>query len=319
MKITRPVWQVALLVLVLALVFPVPALAANPDLVILGDSYVLSAGERLDENLTVLGGHVVIEQGAEVGGSILLLGGTLQLDGKVEGNISAAGGVLNLGESAVVEGDISTAGVTVWQAEGAVVQGEVVSEAAETMRNLRSNNLHMPFIVDQVLSPLAVLTRSLVAAALAVLMVMFLPQVVERVTGALVSQPMLSGVMGLLTILVFPLAFVLAIVTILLIPLGLLSLLVLGSAYLLGWIAFGYEVGRRIAAMFHWDWAPPVIAGMGTLVISLLLGGLGQIPCLGWLISFLAWHIGLGAVVLTRFGLVAYGRDLVSGSLNPNA
>lgn len=319
MKYLRPVWRVAFLVLCLALLFPVPALAAEPGLIILGNTYTLSSNERLDENLTVLGGHVVIEQGAEVSGSILILGGTLQLDGLVEGNITAAGGVLNLGENAVVEGDISTAGATVWLAEGALVQGDVVSEAPDTIRSLRSNNLHMPFIADQLLSPLAVLTRALLAAALAVLAVMFLPQVVERVTGALMSQPVLCGGMGILTILVFPLAFVMAIITILLIPLGLLSLVVLALAYFLGWVALGYEVGRRIAAMFHWDWAPPVIAGIGTFVISLLLGGLGQIPCLGWVISFLVWHAGLGAVVLTRFGLQTYGRDLVSGSLNPNA
>ena len=319
MNRTHAIWKLGLLIVFLALALPGAAQAADPGLLVLGSTDTLSDGESLDENLTILGGQVVIEQGGVVQGNILLLGGTLQIDGTVEGNISAAGGVLNLGETAQVSGDISTAGVSVGQADGAVIGGEVITETSETVRNLRANDLHMPLVVDRVLSPLALLTRVLVAAALAVLVVMFFPKPVERVAQAVVSQPVLSGGMGILTILVFPLALVMVMLTILLIPLGLLGLLALVVAYLYGWIAMGYEVGRRIAAMFHWDWAAPVIAGMGTLVISLVFGVVGQIPCLGWLISFLVWHAGLGAVILTRLGYQAYRQDLPSGSLNPTA
>lgn len=319
MKRLGSLLKLAAFLVVLMLALPTPVLAASPGMLVVGNTYTLSSGKTLEENLIILGGSVVIEQGGGVKGDILLLGGTLKVDGKVDGNISAAGGVLDLGETAQVNGDISTAGAALWQAEGAVVQGKIIRETRETLQNLRANNFHLPFVFDRVLSPLAFLTRSLVAAALAVLVMMFLPQPVQRVAQALASQPVLSGGMGILTILVFPLAFLMVVVTILLIPLGLFGLLVLGLAYLYGWIAFGYEVGRRILAIFHGDLAAPVVAGVGTLFISLLFGGLGQIPCLGWLISFLVWQAALGAVVLTRFGLQVYGQDLASGSLNPKA
>ncbi len=306
MKLSKPFIGLVMIILVLALALPARAVAAVPGMLILGDTYTLASGELLDENLTILGGNVVIEQDATVDGDILLLGGTLRMDGIVEGDISAAGGVLELGETAQVKGDISTAGASLRQAEGAQINGKIITETGETVSNLRSRGLNLPALVNQVLTPLAFLVRVLVMAALAVLAVMFLPQPVERVAQTLVSQPVLSGGMGILTIIVFPLAFILTVVSILFIPLGLLGLLTLGILYLYGLIAVGYEVGRRIAAMFHWDWAAPVIAGVGTLAISLVLGGLGQIPCLGWLISFLVWHWGLGAVILTRFGTQPY-------------
>jgi hypothetical protein len=45
-------------------------------------------------------------------------------------------------------------------------------------------------------------------AALAVLAAMFFPQPVERVAKTITAQPVLSGGMGLLTVLVIPLALI---------------------------------------------------------------------------------------------------------------
>ncbi len=319
MKKVKLLWIFLSLVLLLAITLPLPARAAEPGLVIVGSTYTLSRGDVLADDLTILGGHAVIELGAVVDGDIFLLGGTLRVAGRVEGDISAAGGLLELEATAQIEGNITTAGASVSQADGAVVQGEIVSGSSKSLDALKADNLHLPYVADQILSPLVFLVRSLVAAALAVLVVMFFQKPVERVAQVIVSQPALAGGMGLLTIAVFPVAFILIIITILLIPVGLFGVLALAVAYLFGWIAFGYEAGRRIAAMFHWDLAAPIIAGVGTLVVSLVFGGLGQIPCLGWLISFVVWNIGLGAVILTRFGLQNYVQGLPSGSPNPNA
>ncbi|MCU0484682.1 MAG: polymer-forming cytoskeletal protein [Anaerolineales bacterium] len=319
MRTAKSLFVMAAFLLMLAAAFPLPVQAAEPGLVVLGSTYTLSSGETLEDDLTILGGHALIEEGATVEGDIFLLGGTLRIAGKVKGDISAAGGVLDLEAPAQITGNITVAGASISRADGSVVEGQIISGSSDSFNNLRANNLHLPFVADQVLSPLAFLFRSLAAAALAVLVVMFFQKPVERVAQAGISQPLLSGGMGLLTIAVFPLAFILVIITILLIPVGLFGILALAVAYLFGWIALGYEAGRRITAMFHWDWAAPIIAGMGTLVVSLVFGGLGQIPCLGWLISFLVWNVGLGAVILTRFGLQDYVRDLPSGSPNPKA
>lgn len=317
MKRTQ-VWILAVaLLLLLALAFPARALAAPPGLLIIGNSYTLESGESLDEDLAIIGGNVTIEEGATVYGNILMLGGTLQVDGKIEGDITAAGGVLELGESAQVDGDVSTAGAALSQAEGAQIEGKVTTETTDTLSKASPTGWRRPFLINQVVSPLAFLARVLVVGALAALVMMFFPRPVERVAQALISQPVLSGGMGIVTLLVFPLALVLALITIILIPIGLLSILGLALLYLFGWIAFGYEVGRRFAEMFHWDWAPPVHAGVGTLITSLVFGSLGQIPCLGWLISFVVWNVALGAVLLTRFGTQPYADRGFPTTHNP--
>jgi hypothetical protein len=54
------------------------------------------------------------------------------------------------------------------------------------------------------------------------------------------------------------------------------------------------------------DFQPVVEAGLGTLVFALVVLGFGFIPCVGWVASALVSSIGIGAVILTRFGAKAY-------------
>jgi hypothetical protein len=74
-------------------------------------------------------------------------------------------------------------------------------------------------------------------------------------------------------------------------------------AYMLGWLALGMEVGVRIAQMFKQEWPLPLAAGLGIFILNLVTQGLGVVaPCLGGLIPGLIGIVGLGAVLITRFG-----------------
>jgi hypothetical protein len=58
--------------------------------------------------------------------------------------------------------------------------------------------------------------------------------------------------------------------------------------------------------------APLWAAGLGTLLITLIGMGLSVAFCLapfGWLMIFALGCVGLGAVVLTRFGTMAYASS----------
>ena len=57
------------------------------------------------------------------------------------------------------------------------------------------------------------------------------------------------------------------------------------------------------------EFQPVLAGGLGTLVVSLVLGGIGFIPCVGWLGYFVVGLIGLGAVLLTRFGSRPYPEN----------
>jgi hypothetical protein len=89
-----------------------------------------------------------------------------------------------------------------------------------------------------------------------------------------------------------------------LLPLSLIGVVVLVCGFVFGWVSIGLEVGKRIEKMFKVEdpWVPAVSAGVGTLTLSVVSYSVGLIPCIGWVLPFLVYVLGLGAVVLTLFG-----------------
>jgi hypothetical protein len=309
-------------VMLLALAVPTVAFAGGhlDGRVILGGEFTLASGETLDGDLVVLGGNARTEQGSLITGAVFIAGGNLQIDGTVNGDISVLGGNVDLMSHAVVKGNVSSVGGNVNRAEGAQVMGEIITgEGLNIPFTIQPSpgvpgGVQVPFAGGQIWAdtfrPLARLGwnifQSLMLAALAVLVVMFAPQATDRVSQAIVDQPIIAGGLGILTWIVSLALIVLLFVTICLIPFGLLGAIVLVVAGVFGWIAVGLEVGKRIGVMFNWQLHPAGAAGLGTLIVGLLADGIGFIPCVGWLAPALVSAIGLGGVVLTRFGTRVY-------------
>jgi hypothetical protein len=99
-------------------------------------------------------------------------------------------------------------------------------------------------------------------------------------------------------------------ITICLSPAAALIALALGVAGLFGWVAIGARVGRRLLEALGAGRIEPLwVAGLGTLIITLITVGLSAAFCLaplGWLLMVVIGCFGLGAVVLTRFGTTPY-------------
>lgn len=305
--------SIALMVLIVALLaFPGTALAQSPgggnDQVVFGGTYTLEKGQDLNGNLVILGGIAILEESSTVNGDITLTGGSLFIQGEVKGNITGVGGSITLGDTAVVNGDVNTIGAALNRSNQAVIKGSVSSSGPGNFRiplkwsadSLKNLNLNLFQPVGNVLWGIF---QALAMAALALLVTLFLPHPTGRVAHTISSQPVIAGALGLLTIVVAPALFIVLLVTIILIPLSLIGLLVLAIAFAFGWIAVGYETGRRLAAMFKVQWAAPVNAGVGTLVISLLSSGFSIIPCVGWVLPAVLAIVGLGGVLITRFGM----------------
>ena len=154
------------------------------------------------------------------------------------------------------------------------------------------------------------LLRAIVVALLAMLAMMFLQPQVQRVGQAITKQPLMSGGVGLLTILGAPaviaiVALVMA-VTLILIPVAvvvvLLGGLTIALAWLFGMIALGQEVGDRFTQSINQSWTPVLSAGFGTFLLMLVGGIVGEIPCVGWLAPALIGLLGIGGVAITWFG-----------------
>jgi hypothetical protein len=159
------------------------------------------------------------------------------------------------------------------------------------------------------------LIRSFLWAALAVLVSLFLSQRTERVAESVLKNPLVAGGMGCLTILIVPLILLVLVITICGIPFALIGTFGLWVAWGFGIIVIGYEIGRRLAQLIKADWAIPVSAGIGTFALTLGLNGIGAlVPCVGWMAPAAVGLVGLGAVLLTRFGGRVYPYDEPGGA-----
>jgi hypothetical protein len=302
----------AFLVILLAFALPINAHAGGlmDSKVVLGGTFTLSSDEVLRGDLGVFGGVATLEPGSLVTGSVFVLGGNLEVGGEIDGDLVVIGGNASLGGSAVVKGDVVTLGGNV-DRDGATIEGdEIRGENVTIPFDFEFDRLvNMPFRAFRFSAQarvLGYLFQSFVLAALAILIVMIWPGATNKVGAALVRQPAASAGIGILTAIVAPVLIVVMMVTICLLPVGLLGIVVLLVAGLFGWIAIGLEVGQRIAIALDQDIQPVVIAGVGTLVLALVILGFGFIPCIGWMAPALVGAYGLGAVILTRFGTRLY-------------
>lgn len=321
----KPISRISLIlitVLVLAAAFPGAAYAqttgGEEGKFVFGGSYTLDSGETLNGGLVVVGGSAELEEGSLVVGDVVVVGGELDIYGEVDGTVIAVGGKAYLGEDSVIDEDLVTIGGAVQREEGAVVRGAITAEMPEDFDldafdpdMLRENqdwrtSMYRGFkpVGDLILN----FMQSLAMAALAAVLALFLLKPMERVSSAVVSQPLPAGGLGILTLIVLPALLVVLAITIILIPVSLIGFLTLGAGMLFGWIAMGLEVGKRMEKMFKVEeaWAPAVRAGVGTLTLSLLAYAVGMVPCIGWILPFLVAMLSLGAVVLTLFGTRDY-------------
>jgi hypothetical protein len=307
-----------LTVLVLVLALPLMAFSSGfaDGRVVLGGEFVLESGDTLDGDLAIIGGIATIMADSTVTGSVFLVGGNLVVDGTISGDLAVVGGNARLGPAAVVGGDLLTFGGNV-NRNGGTVMGDTISGeqlnfplSTQFTRDIPFRYFNPGIGTNYAVRAVTFLFQSVMLAALAVLIVMFLPKNVDMVAATIVDQPVIAGAFGLLTFIVAPILIVFLIITICLAVVGIAGAVVLVAAGVLGWVALGMEVGKRLARAMNQDYQPVVAAGLGTLIFALVVNGIGFIPCVGWLAPFLASAVGLGAVLMTRFGTRAYGMQI---------
>lgn len=335
-------WLIGLIVLSIgALLLPAtPALADGdpPDddgVFIWNEDYTLEEGKRLDGDLIVLNGDVTLEAGSRVQGSVITWNGSAKVEGTVERDLVVSGGDIVLGDGARVAGDV----VCSWncdleQKPGARVGGGIIEGVP--LRGLQLDRVRgVPQIPSlpkiwasgpgRVLNWMLRAIRSLVAimvvAAVAGLVALIWPQQTAQVGQAVVEAPLPSLGIGLLTVVAGTALIVALAITICLSPVAILAALALSAAGLFGWIAVGGVVGERLLrALNAREIAPLWAAGLGALLITLIGTGLSSAFCLaplGWLMIFALGSVGLGAVVLTRFGTTTYVPATGSGQALP--
>jgi len=242
------------------------------------------------------------------------------VDGSVEGDVLVVGGLLELGPNAVVERDVSVLAGQFEQDPEAEVYGEVVSGIEGPFNVSVPGDLQLPFPgwvklpniqldTNPLWEGLWILFRSVLWAAVSVLVILFFPKQTQRVAKAAVSQPLISGGFGLLTLVVAPIILVVVVITIIGIPIAFLAVFALFIVWIFGVVALGSEIGKRLSRVFNQEWSMAVSTGLGTFLLTLVIEGINLIiPCVGWIGLLAMAVVGIGSVLLTRLGTQDYPR-----------
>ncbi|MBP9040486.1 MAG: hypothetical protein KBF64_01790 [Anaerolineaceae bacterium] len=293
------------------------------DQIIIGNTFRLESGETLDGSLLVIGGTASISKDSVLDGDMVLIGGTITVKGEVTGDIVAIGGAVTLEDTAVVQGGVTLLGASVNRSPLAEIVGGI-SEQTPEIFNFDSQKIEgwkLPFTAAQkpVTRLLNTTFQALAMAVLAVIIGLLLPAQVKRVADTVIREPLITGGVGLLTVIVAPIVIVLVAITILLIPVSILILLAYMLAILFGFIAVGFEIGQRIASLFKTTFHPSISAGIGVLSLSLVTGYATLIPCIGWVVGAIVTILGLGAVIISRFGSSKYADRIVQAVIPPSS
>ncbi|MBN2047102.1 MAG: hypothetical protein JW750_04595 [Anaerolineaceae bacterium] len=315
--------------------------------IVFGSNYTLDSGEKLIGDLLVFGGNATLMEGSIIEGDVMIAGGTLNASGTINGDIITFGGVINLNDTAVIDGDFASFGGTLNKSPNATIGGDIISDFSD------GAEFNLPMDLDQVFdlgnifsgsmnnldqsSNLPELPRvnyglrwfgklvlriaeALGMAVIAVVAALFLAGPMKRVGQTLVRQTASAGGIGLLTIIVFPALMIILLITIILIPVSILGILAFGLLILFGWLSIGLEIGNRIAELIKTEFSPAVAAGIGTLALAFVSSIFSIVPCIGWMVPFVIASLGLGAVILSKFGTLVYtGSSTAASGKSPSS
>ena len=281
------------------------------------------------------GGDVTVAEDEAVGDDVVAILGSARVNGRVDGNVVAVAGSIHLGPKANVRGDVTAVGGSVERAEGTVVSGQIneIRIARPTfgpfvdMRPWKDwhwfgDTVRYPFggSVDLV----AALVRVGFVGLLAALMIVVLPAPVKRVADRVAAEPWRAGFVGLAAQLLFVPLLVITVVVLavsiigipllLLVPFGLIAV---GVALIMGFAGSACAIGRWIGQRAG-SGVPGLLASLVvglavvfalTLIAKFLgLAGLpvgvilGAVLAVGFVVEYVAWTVGLGGVLLSRFG-----------------
>jgi len=286
---------------------------------------------RETESRVAIGRTVRVEADERVRNAVVVIGGSAYIDGYVGDAVVVVGGIARLGRDADVRGDVVVVGGSIDRQPGARVSGEV-----------NVVDFGMPdFDIDRLLpkvwfprigrwgpsfstlSMVGTLTRFAVFGLILAFLLLIAGRGIGRIERTAVQEPWKAGMVGLLAELVMVplivLTVLILVVSIVGIPLLLLvpfAVLVIIVGFFLGFAGVAVAVGRVVTR--HVGGGPGVFAALlvglaaiwgltliGRLVMlagwpawsvaSLVLG-------VGFVLEYVAWTVGFGAALLSRFG-----------------
>ncbi len=294
-----------------------------------GSSLTVEDNET-SRDVVVLGGSLDVE--GKVRGDAVVVGGSAEIRGEVSGTVTAIGGSISLGPGARIEGDAISIGGAVHRDPTAEVYGEISEvslgpgfELDDLWDGMWIPHWHFDWFDFGLGELFGRISRTVALAVLLLLVMLLLPRLTTAVCERVQRAPWTSVLVGLLAeilllILVVPVVAIVVLilaVTVIGLPFALMLFLAAPLAvavlFYLGLAGVAQACGHLLEDRFDRRGLSPyllVILGValiqGTSILGGVLGIVGgplrfiawMVLLLGFLIKYVAWTTGLGAILM---------------------
>lgn len=265
---------------------------------------------KIGKNVSLLASMITIGPEAQIDWELLAAGNIIEVDGKVNANANLTGasvtvnneingwlfanvenGVLRLGEQAKINGNIEYyAQNDLQKDDSAIVSGEIEKKEIETSSHAVSKSS----LADYAGTVLFCLAAYLI---ITMLMIALWPKQMLKITEEFTKNFWLNLLVGLLVLIVLPIAIIIIAITLIGLPLSIILFVLYLIGLYLGRIFFALGVSMWLMKLFKnkkvkynlW-----LMALLGLLITVLLI----KLPYIGWLVSLIAMSSGFGALIM---------------------
>jgi hypothetical protein len=268
---------------------------------------IIDEGQRSGEIVSFFQ-NVHVPKGRTVDGEVVAICGNVRIEGRVESDVVAVCGSVDLADSAHVGGDVVAVGGVVRGATSSEVQGETLSLPV-------CGSPHWAPWLAAVAGGISLVLFLILGAMVALLF----PERLGRVAATVSRRTFLSLVVGVLSIPLLPIVFLLLCITVIGIPVALLLLFLYPVAAFVGYVAscalLGARfLGRPVTQPPIWTAALLGLAFVGFFFLAsagfgTAPGHLGVLHVVSWVllgvgavIGSVSVLLGLGALFLSRIG-----------------
>jgi hypothetical protein len=286
------------------------------NLIAVGQKITIGPNSRIIKDATLIGEEIEIE--GFIGRNLFVRGATVSLSGHIVGDVDLRGNIIEVRPNTVIEGNfVYESPEKIKMGESVQVKGETRWVQIEPQQQKSEYRAFRPilyslgmFILISFAYYVWVFIWLLLFGNASIIIITFLALIIggavvislnkDLATGSVATlrQRLLPSLgLGVLLILVFPLASLIAFISFFGWPLGFLLLFAGGTFCFAGAIYMAQFIGCEIIKLLNISKRP--LSFLGLLLGIVLIGLLILIPVVGWIVFLLIQAAGLGALVLS--------------------
>jgi len=267
----------------------------------------LNISGTIGRDLLVAGDEFSMASTAEIGGDLLLGAVTARIDGLIKGDINSGVDSLTIASTASIQGKLTYISENEANIQsGAQIRGTITHKLPDVKEKLATGIGLWGKVIIELWS---IVIGFLMTLVLGIIIVLLAPRRVKAVTESIRTRPWASLGWGAVILVATPIAALIACITIIGLPLGLIALALYTIAICLTQLFVGLLIGQLIIGYSRKVETKALLVGALTLGLA-ILSLLRLIPYLGFVVGLATVLFGLGAILVSERKLRAEAQNI---------